>query len=113
MILYFGSPRGPPSAARRKPAVAQYHDAIEPRGEPLVVRDDHEANAKLAVELEHELEQLASIRAVEIAGRLVGEHERGSCHQRPRHRRALSFTTRELRRAVVESGGKADAFEQV
>ena len=55
---------------------------------------------------------LAGLR-VEIAGRLVGEHERGAVHERARDRDALALAARELGRADARArAAEADARER-
>ena len=66
------------------------------------MRDDDERRAELAIQLEHQLEHLPRVRAIEIAGRLVGEHDRRLRHQRARDGRALPLAAGELSRAMLE-----------
>ena len=50
---------------------------------------------------------------VEVAGRLVGEHDRRSPEQRAGDRHALALAARQLRRGVVEPVPEADALERL
>src|ERR1700733_6164661 len=55
-------------------AVTQAHDAVAARGEIGIVRDDHEARLQRLRQLQHQVEHRVRGRAVQVAGRLVGEH---------------------------------------
>ena len=50
---------------------------------------------------------------VEIAGRLVGEHQRRLAGERARDRHALHLAARELGRLVLHPVGEADLLEQL
>ena len=54
---------------------------------------------------------LAGLR-VEVAGRLVREHEARAVHERARDRDALALAARELRRQVPRASREADALER-
>ena len=56
-------------------AVLELEHAVHARGQPRVVRDDHQAGAQLAIELEHQREHLLGVAAVEVAGGLIGQHQ--------------------------------------
>ena len=60
---------------RGEPTVGEDQDTLHAGGDLRRMRDDDEARAELAVELEHQLEHATRVPPVEIAGRLVGEHE--------------------------------------
>ena len=49
---------------------------------------------------------------IEVAGRLVGEHDRRIVGERARERDALLFAARQLRRIVMRAAGQADLLEQ-
>ena len=51
--------------------------------------------------------------AVEVAGRLVGEHAVGRAGERARDRDALALAARELRRPVLQPRAEADLAEHV
>ena len=56
-----------------------------------------------AVQLEHEVEHLAGGAAVEIAGRLVGEHAARLGDERARERDALALAAGELARQMRDA----------
>ena len=60
-----------------------------------------------AVQVEHQLEHAAGGAAVEIAGRLVGEHARRPGDERARERGALPLAARELARACGRAARRA------
>ena len=72
---------------------------------------DHQAGIELAVQLQHELEHVRCVHPVEIAGRLVGEHELRLGDQGASHRRALPLAAGELRGPVGEAFGEPDPRE--
>ena len=66
----------------------------------------------LGVELlEHPQDLDAGVR-VEVAGRLVGQHQRGVIHQRPGDGHALHLAAGHLRRLVLGPIGQADAIQK-
>ena len=85
-------------------AVDEVQRAIGARRELRVVRDDDERRADGAIELEHQVEHLARGLAVEVAGRLVGEHAARPRHQRARERDALALAAGQLARQVLAGG---------
>src|SRR5450631_1943933 len=106
-----GRPRARSAAARPQGPFLEDEHAPRARGEVLIVRDDHEARAELAVELQHEREDLRGVAAIEVAGRLVGEHDGGPRHERARHRGALALPARQLGGAVREALAESYALE--
>src|SRR5688572_291812 len=80
-------------------------------GKPLVMRDQKERRAALAIELEHEIDDLIAGRRVEIAGRLVGQKERGPRDKSPRDCHALLLAAGKLLGIMPEALGEADALE--
>ena len=78
-----------------------------------VVRDDEQRRAALAVELEEQLVDRLAGRAIEVAGRLVGEQQRRLEHHRARERHALLLAAGQLARPVREAVREADAAEDV
>jgi hypothetical protein len=71
----------------------------------------HEGRALLARELEHQLEHAVGGGAVQVAGRLVGQHAGRPRHQRARDRHPLALAARELGRAVQQALAQADPIE--
>ena len=63
-------------------AVHQAQDTVGAVRDLGIVRDDYEARADAAIQLEHQLEYRFRRVPVEIAGRLVREHAGGPGHRR-------------------------------
>ena len=91
-----------PAATYSKPPFVQPHDAVHLGREALVVGGDQGGAAFAAHEVEEFGEDDVGGRLVEIAGRLVGEHQRRAVGERPGDRDALLLAARQLRRAMVE-----------
>jgi hypothetical protein len=71
-------------------------DAVAGGGEAGVVGDDQEGGAEVAVNAAHQGEDLVGRRGVEVAGGLVGEHQRRLARQRAGDRHALLHAARQL-----------------
>ena len=82
-------------------------------GDAVIVGDDDQAIAALGVELEQQVDNLVAGRRVEIAGRLVGEEERGAIAQGAGDGDALLFAAGEFRGPVMQPRAEADAIEQI
>ena len=67
---------------------------------------------RVAVDVEQQLDDLMPGRAVEVAGRLVGEQDRRIVGERAGDRDALLLAARELRRVVMAAIGEADLVQQ-
>ena len=76
------------------------------RGDRVVVRDHDDRRAR-RVQLLQQRQDARAGAAVEVAGRLVGEHDRRPPDERPRDRDALALAARELRRRVRRAGARA------
>src|SRR6266540_7023793 len=76
-------------------AVEHSHDAVGLASDRDVVRDDEKREPALQVQPAHELHDLGRVLGVEIAGRLVGPHDRGVVDERAGDRDALALTARE------------------
>src|SRR5690606_33024768 len=92
--------RGFLSPVRNNLAVADLDDAIGLFGNRRLVRDEDDGVA-VAVQLAEDLHYLPPARAVERAGRLVGENDLPAIHQRPRDGDALLLPAGELAGAVL------------
>ena len=79
-------------------AVEHLDPARQPRGEVAVVRDDDDRGSA-CVKLVEQRHDRGAGGAVEVAGRLVGEHDRRLADERARDRDALTLAARELCRA--------------
>ena len=71
-------------------------------GEPEVVRDDEDADARLAHQLQHQREDLAANRGVERGHRLVGDEQARVQHHRAGDDHALALAARDLVRVARE-----------
>ena len=80
-------------------------------GEVGVVGDQHQGGTDLGDAGEEEIGDVGAGRLVEIAGRLVGDDDRGAMHQGAGDGDALLFATGELRGVVIEPVGEADGGE--
>src|SRR5262245_3591575 len=76
--------------------VAEGDAALGELGDVGLVRDEHDRDALVAVEADEQVQDVEARLRVEVAGRLVGEQERGAVHERPRDRDALLLPAREL-----------------
>ena len=76
------------------------------------MRGNHGGETTLAVHGTKQRMQGVAGRLVEVAGRLVGEHERRRHHQRPRDGHALLLPARQHRGTMIEPLAEADALEQ-
>src|SRR6266540_371185 len=83
-------------ASSDDPAVAQRDRDVGLLRELLIVRDEHDRRLAPAVDVDQEIDDLVAGPRVEIAGRLVGEQDRGLVRERPGDRDALLFAAREL-----------------
>ena len=80
-------------------AAVEQRDLTRAAGGDLVVVGDHDDRRALGVELVEQGQIACAGGAVEVAGRLVGEHDRRPADERARDRDALALPARELRRA--------------
>ena len=83
-------------------AVDEMQRAIGARGELGIVRDDHEAVPTARLSSSIRSNTCARGAAVEVAGRLVGEHAARLRDERARERDALALAARELAGQVLE-----------
>src|SRR6266540_3824294 len=88
--------------------VPQLHPARQPRGDVAVVGDHHDGGA-VGVQLLQQHEHARARGLVEVAGRLVGEHDRRAGDQRPGDRDPLLLAAGELGRVMVEPVAQAHA----
>src|SRR6516164_8665124 len=76
------------------------------------MRDHHQRRSSLA-ELDQEVEDLDAGVRVEVAGRLVGEQERGLPNNRPRDRDSLALAAGQLTRPMADPAAETDLLERV
>ena len=95
-------------------------DAVDHADDPVgraadreVVRDDQQRQAALDVEPPQQRGDLLGVRAVEVAGRLVGPHDRRVVDQRAGDRHALALAAGELVGDVAAAVGQADQLERL
>ena len=72
---------------------------------------EHQRAVEVAVEVEHLGGDLFGGGAVELAGRLVGQHHGGARNQRAAHGGALALAAGQLMRLVAGAAAQADAVE--
>src|SRR5258707_2365412 len=97
------------------------HQAAVPHGQALrrsrgqirVVRGDDHRRAVLGCQVREQLDDLAAGRRVEVAGRLVGEHDPRLDGKRPRDRDPLLLATRKMCGQVVSTLGEPNLVEQL
>jgi hypothetical protein len=83
------------------------------RPTPDVVRHDQERQAVLLVETAHERDDLVGALGVQVAGRLVGPHDRGVVDERTGDRHALALAAGQLVGKVVGAVGDADELQRL
>jgi hypothetical protein len=92
-------------------AVGQEHDAVgEGRGDG-VVGHHHDGLAELIDRAAQQAEHLGPRPRVEVAGRLVGEHDRRAARERTGDRHALLLAAGELVGPVVEPVAETDGVD--
>src|SRR5262249_13526243 len=77
--------------------------AVHARGNAQIVGHDDETGLALPIQLEHQLENLLGILAVEIARWFVSKHQLRLRDQRSRDGSALTLTARQLMWPVIQS----------
>ena len=91
------------------PAVAEEHDPVGVRGRDRVVGDHHDRLPELVDGAAEQPEHLGAGLRVEVAGRLVGEHDRRPAGEGPGDRDALLLAAGELVRPVPQPVADATA----
>jgi len=92
-------------------AVAHGDHAAAAFGEREIVGHHDECGPALAVQGEHQVDDLFAGGGVEIAGRFVGEQDRRFHDERTRQRDALLFAAGQFGRIVGETVGQPDPVE--
>ena len=93
-------------------AVGQEQDRVGDRRRARVVGDHHDRLAELVDGAAQQVEHVAAGVRVEVAGRLVGEHDAGPGDERARDRDALRLAAGQLARAVRAAVLEADRVDQ-
>src|SRR6266581_4676441 len=94
------------------PAVSKLDHAPRKAGNIGFVRDQHDRQA-LLVQLLQDIDNLHGGTAVEIAGRLIGQQDRGPVYQRASNRDALLLSAGELRWVMQLAIRQSYQFERV
>jgi hypothetical protein len=82
-------------------------------GDGVVVGDDDEAIAEIAMEPQKQIDDLVAGVNVEISGGFIGEDQGGTVAQGARDGDALLLAAGELGGTVIEAGTKADLVEEL
>jgi acyl-CoA thioesterase I len=90
---------------------AQPDDAVAAACELEIMRDEDQGRATVALQGEQQVDDRVPRGLVEIAGRLVGDHDGRIGHKRAGDRHALLLATRELGGIMVQAAGEADGRE--
>ena len=93
-------------------AVGELDHALRALGDVALVGDHHDRPAE-RVQAGEDVEHLLRRRAVEVSGRLVGEHDRRVGDDRARDRGALLLAAGELRRSVQRAVGEPDGRDRL
>ena len=67
------------------------------------MRDQHQCGSRLAISFEEQIENQPSVRRVEVAGGLIGHHDRGLDNKGPRQGHALLLAARKLHGIVIHA----------
>src|SRR3954470_20062237 len=94
-------------------AVAQDDDAIGDRSRMRVVRDHDHGLPEVVDRVAQQVEHLVGGLRVEVAGRLVGEHDGRPVDQRAGHRHALLLAAGELGGSMGQAVAEADGVDQL
>jgi hypothetical protein len=91
-------PVGVPSLQRvlDDASVAHHQPGVGDRRQLRVVRDQDDGRPTAMVNLAQQLEDVTAVRAVQVAGRLVGEHDRRVVGEGAGERHALLLAARQL-----------------
>src|SRR5688500_1716119 len=96
-----------------QPAAFEKQDSVRPRREtPVMSYDDH-PDLQVIHDRGEKLVQNFSVRAVEIARRLVRQEDARIHRERPRHSCPLLLASGQLRRAVRHASSQPDTREEL
>ena len=100
------------AAVRDDLAVPERDHARPVLGDVVLVRDQQDRDAVLLVETLEDLHHLDAGPRVEVAGRLVGQHDRRVVDQRAGDRHALLLAAGQLVRVVMRAGLHPDRLQR-
>ena len=98
---------------RGENAVVHAVDLVRHGGDVFVVRDHDERLVLDLFGFQKKLHQLRRALLVEVAGRLVGEHQRRIVHKRPGDRDTLLLTAGQFVRQMVDAVRDAENFQKL
>src|SRR5690606_14722269 len=101
------------SRVRPKSAVPERQRPLHLRSELRRMRDDDERRVELAIELEHEIENLPCVGTIEISGRLVGQYDGRLRDERACDGGPLTLSARKLARSVLDPLAQPHPLEQL
>ena len=81
-------------------AVLDGDDTISSKSDLFIVRDHDHRLTEFAIRVAQKLHDLTAVVRIEVAGRLISEHDRRRIHERTTDRHALLLTARELARQM-------------
>ena len=93
-------------------AVLQHDAVVAPRRRLLGVRRHDHGRAELALKVHQQVEDDPAGMGVEVAGRLVGQHQLRAMDDRPRQRHALLLAAGQLVGIAVRLVGDPEPIEQ-
>src|SRR5882757_5133500 len=94
-------------------AVPDMQNPVADRGRFRIVRDHEYGLLELLVRAPQHGEHDVRVRAVQIPGRFVREHQRGTGDERPRDRDTLLLASGEFRRAMIQTAINAQQLCKV
>ena len=100
------------SSSRMRPSPTTQHP-VGVRGRLRVVGDEDDRLAPLLARAPQRVEDLGAGRVVEVAGRLVGEEQRRTGHERPGDGDPLLLAGRQLVGLVVLLAGQVDELDDI
>src|SRR5436190_8567793 len=101
------------SSSSDDPAIAQGDRLVRLAGELGIVRHQHHRRRAPAIDVDEQVDDLVAGAGIEVAGRLVGEQDRGLVGEGARDRHALLLASRELRRIVMAPRPEADLGQEL
>ena len=78
----------------------------------MIVGHDNETRAELPVEFEHQAQHVLAVARIQVAGRLIGQHQLRPGDERPRDRCTLALAAGQFPGLVCQPLSKADTRQQ-